>query len=192
MPSFKQVLQRTHSTTTELQLLYSCLLLLYYCLGAGAKTLKAVLREGENLLGGGEDFNIDVAPPPAASRTQTQKKSVAAPREGDELLGGDTTGALRTPKRKKKVTEQLKASKASSEQDTPLANPGKTPANLDLEQLAVLYVSAYCYICVRRRCQYVRRAATKPVLCSRTKLLNCSRTKLLYCAAQLEVPQPSN
>jgi hypothetical protein len=163
VPSFEQVLQRTPSTTTALLLLYSCLLLLYYCLGAGANTLQAVPREGDNLLGEGEDFNIDVAPPPAASRTQTQKKSVAAPREGDELLGGDTTGALRTPKRKKKVTEQPKASKGSSEQDTPLAKPEKTPANPDLEQPAVLYVSSYCYICVRRRRQYLRRATTKPV-----------------------------
>ncbi len=163
MPSFEQVLERTHSTTTALLLLYSCLLLLYYCLGAGSSTLQAVPHEGDNLLGGGEDFNSDVAPPPAASRTQTQKKkdsaqSIAAPREGDELLGRDTPGALRTPKRKKKVTEQPKASKASSEHETPLAKPEKTPANPDLEQLAVLYMSSYCYICVRRRRQYLRRA----------------------------------
>ena len=154
------MLERTHSTTTALLLLYSCLLLLYYCLGAGANTLQAVPREGDNLLGGGEDFNSDVAPPPAASRTQTLKEkdsaqSIAAPREGDELLGRDTPGALRTPKRKKKVTEQPKA---SSEQETPLANPPKTPANPDLEQLAVLYMSSYCYKCVRTRRQYLRRA----------------------------------
>ena len=160
MPSFEQVLERTHSTTTALLLLYSCLLLLYYCLGAGSSTLQAVPHEGDNLLGGGEDFNSDVAPPPAASRTQTQKEkdsaqSIAAPREGDELLGRDTPGALRTPKRKKKVTEQPKA---SSEQETPLANPPKTPANPDLEQLAVLYMSSYCYKCVRTRRQYLRRA----------------------------------